>query len=316
MGGIFADFFSQRRFTINAEWFSPNGISENPALSLSGFDFLFAIAFVLGLLSLNLLIPLKEEGELTRGAALDELTQSTAAIMARVTSVIPGLNLIGGPSLGHLRKIPGFDVAMGVTAYQVAASTATAIRVASQGRFLALNVAREITNAVGQVIDKARWMPEQTREFARHAIRGAVGEAGESPAATRGAVVATLHALAATDAPAEEVLEGIGYGAVEGALEGEADPGIVALHVIAGAQEVADELGLDPAVAIEIAAQGALEAATAAGPETLEIVRDALPELVVEHAEDAMEAAAIAAATVPEEDEKEAFSQPPTPHAS
>jgi MFS family permease len=295
VGGIFADYFSNRRFTISAEWFSPNGISEHPALSLTGFDFLFATAFVLGLLSLNLLIPLKEEGELTRDAALGELSRSTAAIMTRITSVIPGLNMIGGPSFGHLRKIPGFDVAMGVTAYQVAASTATAIRVASQGRFLALNVSREITDAVGQIIDQVGGMPEQALEFARHAIRGAVGERGESPAVTRGAVVATLHALAATDAPAEEILEGIGYGAVEGALEGEADPGTVALHVLAGALEMAAELGVDPELAVDIAAQGAIEAAMAAGPETLEIVREALPDIVVEHAEDAIEAAAAAA---------------------
>ncbi|MDA1036113.1 MAG: MFS transporter, partial [Chloroflexi bacterium] len=249
VGGALADFSSGRSFTISAEWVSPQGANELPALSLTGFDLLFALAFVLSLLSLNLLIALREEGEVPRDAALKALSQSSAAAMAKINSWLPGLSILAGPSYGHLRKIPGLDVAMGVTAYQVAASTAAAVRVGTRGRFLVRNVSREVTQAIEQMLEQLGDLPEQGLELARHAMRGAVGEAGESTVATHGAVVGTLQTLSATEASSEEILEGVGYGAVEGALEGDADPGEVAIEVVAGAREVAEALGMDPEAA-------------------------------------------------------------------
>ncbi len=52
VGGALADFFSVRAFRIDLSWSSPSGTLELPALTLTGFDFLFPIAFILGLLSL------------------------------------------------------------------------------------------------------------------------------------------------------------------------------------------------------------------------------------------------------------------------
>ena len=61
-GGLLADYFSVRALTIDFGWISPGGVLELQAISLSGFDFLFVIAFLVGLLSLNLLVALREEG--------------------------------------------------------------------------------------------------------------------------------------------------------------------------------------------------------------------------------------------------------------
>lgn len=283
-GGAFAAFFEGRSFTITANFASSSGSTDLPALSLTGFDFLFACAFVLGLLSLNLLIPVKEDGELPRDSALKELSFASSAAMARVTSSVPGLSIIAGPSAAHLRRIPGFDVAMGVTAYQIAASTATAVRGATRGHLIARNASRGVASAIGVLIDQVGDIPGQALEFARHAARGAVGEAGQSTGLTRGAVIGTLRTLGGTEATPEELLEGVGYGAVEGALEGSAKPGEIVLEIIAGAKEMAQELGIDPERAVLLAAQGAIEAAIAAGPETLKAVRDALPDTVADQA--------------------------------
>ena len=65
LGGMVADYFSVRALELSVTWSAPGGVTALPALSLSGFEFLFGMAFVLGLLSLNLLAPLREEGEVS-----------------------------------------------------------------------------------------------------------------------------------------------------------------------------------------------------------------------------------------------------------
>ena len=64
---MLANYFATRSFGLDLRWVSPGGVTELPALSLAGFDFLFVIAFILGLVSLNLLVVLREGGR--RGAA-------------------------------------------------------------------------------------------------------------------------------------------------------------------------------------------------------------------------------------------------------
>ena len=54
-------------------WISQTGAVEIPALQLVGFDFVFIIAFIFSLLSLNLLVTLREHGELPRDVAMAEL---------------------------------------------------------------------------------------------------------------------------------------------------------------------------------------------------------------------------------------------------
>ena len=64
IGGVLADFFSVRSLNLTIDWISPGGTLSLPAVALSGFDFLFGMAFLFGLLSLNLLVALREEGEI------------------------------------------------------------------------------------------------------------------------------------------------------------------------------------------------------------------------------------------------------------
>ena len=222
-GGLMADFFAVRTLGVDLSWISPNGVLELPALSLTGFDFLFAIAFVLGLLSLNLLVALREEGELPRETALGELA-GRGGPAARAVSSVPGLGAVSAFSYGYLKRVPGADVALGVTAYQVAASAQAAASSASRGRELVLDVASAVGGVVGEAIDEVEDAAGRGLELARHATRGAahVGEdlTGQVGRVARGAVLGTLRTLAHRGIAPVEALRGAGYGAVEGGYGG------------------------------------------------------------------------------------------------
>ena len=76
IGGRFADFFDVRSFEVAVAWNDPMQTIQLPALSLTGYDFLFLTAFILGLFALSALGRVQEEGEVDRGVVLDELMDS------------------------------------------------------------------------------------------------------------------------------------------------------------------------------------------------------------------------------------------------
>ena len=279
-GGLMADFFAVRTLGVDLSWASPNGVLELPALSLTGFDFLFAIAFVLGLLSLNLLVALREEGELSRETALGELA-GRGGPAARAVSSVPGLGAVSAFSYGYLKRVPGADVALGVTAYQVAASAQAAASSASRGRELVRDVASAVGGVVGEAIDEVEDAAGRGLELARHATRGAahVGEdlTGQVGRVARGAVLGTLRTLARRGIAPVEALRGAGYGAVEGAVEAGRDPAEAAAAALAAARAAASELGVSAEEAASALAAGVLDAAAASGAEALRAVREALP---------------------------------------
>ena len=279
-GGLMADFFAVRTLGVDLSWASPNGVLELPALSLTGFDFLFAIAFVLGLLSLNLLVALREEGELSRETVLGELA-GRGGPAARAVSSVPGLGAVSAFSYGYLKRVPGADVALGVTAYQVAASAQAAASSASRGRELVLDVASAVGGVVGEAIDEVEDAAGRGLELARHATRGAahVGEdlTGQVGRVARGAVLGTLRTLAHRGVAPVEALRGAGYGAVEGAVEAGRDPAEAAAQALAAARAAASELGVSAEEAASALAAGVLDAAAASGAEALRAVREALP---------------------------------------
>ena len=280
VGGLMADFFAVRTLGVDLSWASPNGVLELPALSLTGFDFLFAIAFVLGLLSLNLLVALREEGELPRETALGELA-GRGGPAARAVSSVPGLGAVSAFSYGYLKRVPGADVALGVTAYQVAASAQAAASSASRGRELVRDVASAVGGVVGEAIDEVEDAAGRGLELARHATRGAahVGEdlTGQVGRVARGAVLGTLRTLAHRGIAPVEALRGAGYGAVEGAVEAGRDPAEAAAQALAAARAAASELGVSAEEAASALAAGVLDAAAASGAEALRAVREALP---------------------------------------
>ncbi|MDE2939484.1 MAG: MFS transporter [Chloroflexota bacterium] len=173
VGGALADFFSVRVFRIDLSWSTPSGVFELPSLTLAGFDFLFPIAFILGLLSLNLLAVLREEGDLGRETALNELMAGMAPMMRPVSSV-PAVGAISAASYGYIRRVPGADVALGVMAYQLASSTQMAVTSAERGISLAQRVQLRVGSVLEDTIDRMEGVGEYGLELAQHATRGAL----------------------------------------------------------------------------------------------------------------------------------------------
>ena len=282
-GGLLADFFSVRSLTVDFSWISPSGALELQAVSLGGFDFLFVIAFAVGLLSLNLLIALREEGELPRQMALSELTGRIEPL-ARAVSSVPGLGAASAFSYGYLKRVPGADVAIGVTAYEIAAAAQAAARSATRGRMLVRDVARSVRSVVEQAVDDVQNIRSQGVELARHATRGAVqtgGDlAGQAGRVVQGSVLGTLRALNGQPVANEEALRGAGYGVVQGAFEAGHDAAEAATNALEAARQAADELGMESDEAARAMAEGILEAAAASGEDVLLTVQQALPEVL------------------------------------
>ena len=279
-GGLLADFFATHSFEIEMRWKTLVNVFELPVISLTGYDFLFVIAFGLGLLSLNLLTALREEGEVPRNIALAELTAG-AAPLSRMISSVPGLGSISAFSVGYLKRVPGADVALGVTAYQLAASTRAAAISASRGRDLANEVSRIVSRETEERIIDIQDVADIGSALARHAARGAVeaGEefAGEVGELTQGAVLGSVRTLVSHSANSLAVLRGAGHGVIQGAAHTGQDLAEVIDSAVQAARDISEELGLTEREAASALIEGALEAAGVESLETTAVIEEALP---------------------------------------
>ncbi len=292
VGGRFADFFSVRQLSISFSWIDPSRTIQFSAVHLTGFDFLFALAFVVGLLTLNSLTALKEQGEATRQEVLEALTAHTRELSRSVMG-IPGLSFIAQFPYSRLRSVslvPGLDVAIGVTAYELASTTKTAVVAASRGGAAAADIASRVSHALAQAMERVehrmlqgvREMEERyAAEVARHATRGVLHAFDDMAVdighLARGAVLGVAAVLGKGHADPRHTLRGIGYGAVQGAGEAGASLAEATTHALESAREAARRLDMDERDAQACLAQGALEAAASLGPEAVAEVRKALP---------------------------------------
>ncbi|MCE2465333.1 MAG: MFS transporter [Dehalococcoidia bacterium] len=281
VGGLLADLVAENSFAVTLRWLSPTGVEELSVISLEGYDFVFAAAFILGLVSLNLLIALREEGEVARGIALEQLSAG-AAPLSRLVSSVPGLNVMSAYSTGYLKRVPGADVALGVTAYQVAASTRAAASAVAQGQNLAMNVSRAVGREMHRQMEGVHDIAGHAVGLARHGARGAV-EAGEGIAAglgdrVRGAVIGSVRALSAYPVEDDAMLQEAGYGVILGASNTDQDMAEAVRTAIEAAKEVSGELGLTEEEAASALAAGMLDAARAEGMDTMAIVMEELPD--------------------------------------
>ena len=280
IGGFLADYFANKSLHLDFTWITHNGAVQIPAIQLVGFDFLFIIAFIFSLLSLNLLVALQERGELPRSVALAELLAHSTPARRALTS-LPVLGPLTSLSYNYLKRVPGADVALGVAAYQLAASTQAAVASAGKGRMLVRDVAQAVGDVVDDAMDEMGDFAGHGLELARHATRGAVHVGDDLTdqvgRAARGAVLGTLRTLTRRKVPFLVALRGAGYGVVQGSLEGGRSAGEATAEALEAARQAAQELGVSAAAADTALATGMLEAAEASGEEALLEVREALP---------------------------------------
>ncbi len=284
IGGKFADYFSVRELSLDFTWIDPDGISEILALSFTGFDFLFAIAFILGIFTLNALLAVREEGEVSRDVVLAALFQPGRQF-SRPMSSVPGLNFLGQFPYGYLRRVPvpGLDVAIGVTAYQIAQTAKIATAAAIQGGATARKIARSLQESLAEIGERSieSGRPEHRFEVARQAIRGtvhALDEAGEDILRlAQSAMSGVLKSFGWDRVNRPELLRGASYGFVEAVEEIGGDTAKAAAVAVEVARELADDAGLGEQEAMNEAAKAAREVAETISPQTVENVERSLP---------------------------------------
>jgi MFS family permease len=282
VGGSFADFFSVRQLAFNISWEDPFRSVELPAFFLTGYDFLFAITFLLGLITLNSLNALREEGEVDRDIILKDLRTQTRGMFAHV----PGLALLGHLPVSYLRVIPGMDVAMGVTAYQLASSVHTAVTAAMRGRNAAINITDRVSHTVTEAVSHVENIGEHSVDIARQATRGAmhaVDEVGLSVGhLAKGSVIGAIRALGKANIDPADAFVGAGYGTIQGASEVGADLGEAAIEAVEGSRAAARELGIPEDQAVAQVTKGALQATHSLSPEAAAQIKDVLLDELIE----------------------------------
>ncbi|MDE2824150.1 MAG: MFS transporter, partial [Chloroflexota bacterium] len=287
LGGAFVDYFNVRHFEIAVEWVSPTSSFAFPALFLTGYDFLFAMAFVLGLVVLSMLGRVREQGEVDRDVVMDDLIDQTRANLRALNSV-PGLSFASHFPVSTIRYaagIPGLDVAVGVTAYQIASSTRAAVEAAAQSGETARQVRATVNRAVTDIADQVDDLGHEGVDVALGATLGAmqaVQEAGiEAERVAEAAVQGTLEALNKTRAAPLDALRGVTYGVMRGASEINLQVGVAATQAIEAARNAASEVGLSKEEAALYAAQVAVEAAKDLGSrEEAEVKQAVLGHLI------------------------------------
>jgi MFS family permease len=281
-GGLLADFFSDRQFSIDFGWTDATDAArsfEFPAVHLAGFDFLFSIAFLIGLITLKTLTTIKEEGEVGRKEVLEELLAPTRE-MVRTIGAIPGLRVLGGFPFAYLRHIPGVDVALGVTAYEIASSVKTAAR---RGEQVVVDISNQVSRAVSRLVGETEALGGQGIYLAHHAARGVMHASEEVPGGntsylTKEGVIGILEALKDTSVNPLDAIWEVSYGAVQGADEVGADVAEAATQTLEGVKAAARALGLPEKEVVVQATRGTLVAAESIGPEAAHRIRIALAE--------------------------------------
>lgn len=267
LGGAFTDFFDVRHLMIAVEWVDPQRTIAFPALFLTGFDFLFVLAFGLGVLVVGLLARIREEGETDSDVVMEELMAQTRENLRALNSV-PGmsfLSAIPGRAVQHVPSVPGLDVAVGVTAHQLSTSIRLAVETIDRGGESARQLHARIGHGVAAFARRAgdlSWRGAEVALTATHAAVQAAADTGIGISRlTETAVHSTLRVLGRTAADPVEALRGAVTGTIQGARDAGLQVGLAAAGAVEAARKTAAGLGLSEREAADVAARAAVAAA-------------------------------------------------------
>jgi len=84
LGGLFADYFSHQELSLVLQWHSASGFLSFKTLDIQYWDFFFAFAFILGLISLTRLAGVQEPGEVRKKVIVRELVQATVRPLTKI----------------------------------------------------------------------------------------------------------------------------------------------------------------------------------------------------------------------------------------
>ncbi|MFB0557440.1 MAG: MFS transporter [Dehalococcoidia bacterium] len=286
LGGFLADFFSTRQLSLTFTWIDPSSTIQLPALSIIGRDFLFGIAFVLGLITLGILALIKEEGEVGREVILESLFSPIRELSQPMSSV-PGYTFLSNFPFGFLKRVPvpGLDIALGVTVYQIAEMAKAAASATVSGRRLTKRLARALDNGLTTIWKGREEVKVHGVEVTRHMARGAMHVVNEKTVELKNLARPVMQSAVTVSSQAgakpEDAILGASQGIIQGAAETKADLGTTTLHAIQAAKQVAAQVGLSEQEAAAKAVEGALQAAEALGPEAVAQIAEAIPEEIL-----------------------------------
>lgn len=101
--GLLADFFSARELSMALNWSEPSRQLSVYALNFKALDFVFLIAFVIGMFAMRKLAAVKEEGEVPSDKVISELLDQVFMPMKMVSSVEGLRNRVAHPVASILR---------------------------------------------------------------------------------------------------------------------------------------------------------------------------------------------------------------------
>lgn len=276
VGGPLGDFFGRRTLSLTFGWTDPSQILRWPAFNVMGFDFLFLIAFVLGLVTLFMLTKVREEGEVSHELVMDELWAQTRQQFRTVSSA-PRFGLLSEFPAELVRRIPGLEIAIGVTAYQLASVMRATVTAVGHGRRALAVLSSRVAEAITELVDSGADLANFGTELGRHAVRGAIQAANpderDCGKIAVEAVIGICTGLDKTSASSVDVLYGAGFGAVQGAAEAHADLTQAAVGAVEGARQVASQIGLAEIEAEAAVARGALTAVQTIAPQSVSVLR-------------------------------------------
>ncbi len=281
IGGAFVDFFSVRHLEVAIEWVDPTRSIDFPAIFLTGYDFLFAMAFVLGLFTFGILGKVREEGEVQSEIVMDQLMNETRENL-RALNIVPGLGSAAQfpiTGLRYLPRIPGMDVAAGVTAYQLASSTKQAIETLTEANATAGQVQSRVNRAIAdaslEAVDATRHGVEMAFGATEGAVRAAADVGVDAGTIIEASICGSLEAVAEAGGDPLDAVRGAIFGAVHSANSTSLRADSVLAHSIEAVRHTASHLGLTEEEAATHAIQAALEASENVAAESRAEIRDA-----------------------------------------
>jgi MFS family permease len=282
IAGALATFFSTRELNLILNWSSLSSTVEFTAINIADRDFLFGIAFLLGLFTLGLLAVIKEEGESGREVILEHLI-SPARDFPRPVTATPGQSFLSNFSLSLLRRIPlpGLDIAFGVTVYQIAETARATASAAIRGQRVTKKLADDIRLSILHMGKSRQHLDENEGAVIQHTVRGAMLVADEKSVNLESLIDNVLKGVITasnqSDITNRESLVRASYGIVQGAVEAGIDVSDAVKAAVASIKSSTKALGLSEDDAVSAIAEGVLMAAQKFGPDVLAEVSEAVP---------------------------------------
>lgn len=87
IGGLVANFFTQRELSLSLNWSDPDGSIAINTLSISQWDFFFVLAAIIGLFAVSMLRRVRETGEVEESLVLNEVYLQARRFVQNLSSI-------------------------------------------------------------------------------------------------------------------------------------------------------------------------------------------------------------------------------------